>query len=88
MTLKERDEYGIYILSNTTYWQSSARGILVKKQQIWYCIKSEECRSNYIVKTVKLAGVLSWALDQAKSWNIRTLGHKPTRSAQPTFYFV
>lgn len=34
------------------------------------------------------AGVLSWTLNQAKSWNICTLGHKPTRSVQPTFYFV
>lgn len=32
------------------------------------------------------AGVLSWTLNQAKSWNICTLGHKPTRSVQPTFY--
>lgn len=45
-------------------------------------------QKHFILTTAKLAGVLSWALNQAKSWNICTLGHKPTRSVQPTFYFV
>lgn len=59
-----------------------------EKKQIWCCIKSEEFKACSILKTVKLAGVLFWALDQAESWNIRTRGHKPTRSVQPAFYFV
>lgn len=59
-----------------------------KTKTNWYSIKSEECRSYNILKTVKLAGVLFRALNQAKSWNIRTPGYKPTHSVQPTFYFV